>query len=111
MEGYMKGGAATIPVEVFPLTLVARNFGFDKDIIRVPAGAHVQVAFENKDPDVRHNLGIYTDSSASVPIFVGELVAGPGQASYEFDAPQAPGSYFFTCSAHPQLVYGFFIVK
>jgi plastocyanin len=82
---------------------------FDKGTITVSAGAKVTINFVNQD-SVPHNFGLYTDSSASKSIFVGQIVSA-SSVTYNFTAPTTPGTYFFRCDVHPQLMTGSFIVQ
>ena len=76
------------------INISASNLAFDKNKIEVVAGSDVLIVFENKD-QVRHNVAIYTNSSALTPIFVGEIFPGPATKSYRFTAPVSPGAFFF----------------
>jgi len=58
---------------------------------------------------VPHNIAIYTDDSAAESLFVGELVTGPKQVTYEVGALD-PGTYFFRCDVHPTTMTGTFVV-
>jgi plastocyanin len=93
------------------IDLVAKNIAFDLSTITVPAGAQVTVNFDNQDSGIPHNFAVYTDSSASTPIFVGQIITGPKTATYTFTAPATPGSYFFRCDVHPTIMTGTFIVQ
>jgi hypothetical protein len=64
----------------------------------------------NMDPGVPHNVSIYTDSSASQPLFTGKLVTGPTTVDYQVPALK-PGTCFFRCDVHPTQVFGTFVVK
>ncbi|NLA39202.1 MAG: hypothetical protein GX882_07460 [Methanomicrobiales archaeon] len=92
------------------IELIAENVVFDTDTITVPAGANVTVNFENRDTGIPHNLAVYTDSSASQSIFEGEIITGPATITYNFTAPDEPGTYFFRCDVHP-FMNGRFIVE
>ncbi len=98
------GGAITI-------NLTAKNIAFDMSTITVPRGAHVTIVFANQDTSVQHNFAVYTDSSASKSVFVGQTVTGPETVTYAFTAPSAPGNYFFRCDIHPTIMTGTFIVQ
>ncbi len=100
------GSGSTVPI-----TLVAANIAFDQSTITVPAGSHVVMTFRNQDSGVSHNFALYTDSSARTKIFVGDFITGPGTLTYTFDAPSAPGTYFFRCDVHPTVMYGTFVVR
>jgi len=91
------------------INISASNLAFDKNKIEVVAGSDVLIVFENKD-QVRHNVAIYTNSSALTPIFVGEIFPGPATKSYRFTAPIHPGAFFFRCDVHPDTMTGDFIV-
>ena len=79
--------------------------------ITVKAGSQVTVNFNNMDVGVPHNLAVYTNSSASTSIFVGQIITGPATATYTFTAPSTPGTYFFRCDVHPANMIGQFIVQ
>jgi plastocyanin len=84
---------------------------FNTQTMRVPAGASVSIGFENRDAGIPHNFSLYTDASATTPIFKGEAINGPGTIVYKFTAPTQPGTYFFRCDVHPTTMTGSFIVK
>jgi plastocyanin len=87
------------------LSLEVRNIAFTPTTLSAPAGGQVTVHFTNSDAGIPHNFSIYTDQSATQPIFQGQIVTGPGSANYTFAAPPA-GSYFFRCDVHPTLMSG-----
>lgn len=97
--------------ETTSVDLAAENIAFDTDTITVPAGAEVTVNFDNEDNGIPHNFAVYTDSSASQSIFVGDTITGPETTTYTFTAPSEPGTYFFRCDIHPQQMTGDFIVQ
>ncbi len=98
------GGGESVTVDI-----AAENIEFDTETITVPAGAEVTMNFDNRD-SAPHNVAIYTDSSAMTPIYIGEIITGPGQVTYTFTAPSEPGTYFFRCDVHPSM-NGEFIVE
>jgi plastocyanin len=100
------GGGGTATVD-----LAAANLAFNASTIMVPAGAEVTVNFDNMDDGILHNVAVYTDSSATEEIFVGETITGPAETTYTFTAPEEPGTYFFRCDVHPQQMTGDFIVE
>jgi glucose/arabinose dehydrogenase/plastocyanin len=93
-----------------PVTLTAAGLAFDLSTITVPAGSTVVMTFTNNDVNVPHNFALYTDSSAKTKIFGGDFVTGVKTVTYTFIAPAVPGSYFFRCDTHPELMTGTFIV-
>ncbi len=92
------------------INLIAQNIAFNLSTITVPAGAQVTVNFNNMDAQVPHNFAVYTNSSATTPIFVGQIITGPDTTTYHFTAPTTPGNYFFRCDVHPTIMTGTFIV-
>jgi cytochrome c oxidase subunit II len=93
------------------IDLAAENIAFDKNTITVPAGAEVMINFDNKDSGVPHNFAVYTDSSTTKSIFIGQIITGPNTITYAFTAPTAPGNYFFRCDVHPTMMTGTFVVQ
>jgi plastocyanin len=93
------------------VSLTAQNIKFDTSTITVPAGSTVTVNFNNKDASVPHNFAVYSDSSATTPIFKGQIVTGPTTTTYTFTAPSTPGTYFFRCDVHPTQMTGQFVVE
>jgi len=83
--------------------IAAENMAFDTDTIMVPAGANVTMFFDYQDDGIPHNVAVYTDSSATEEIFVGETVTGPETITYTFTAPEEPGTYYFQCDVHPEM--------
>ncbi len=92
------------------INLIAQGMAFDQSSITVPAGASVSMVFNNKD-GIPHNFALYTDSTASTSIFVGQTITGPKTITYTFTAPSTPGSYFFRCDVHPTSMKGTFVVQ
>ena len=76
----------------------ADTIAFDRAEVRVPAGKPFKLAFENRE-SAPHNVAIFRDSTASQPIFVGEIFGGPAVREAQVPA-LAPGSYFFRCDLH-----------
>jgi len=115
-EGAEAGGEGAASGEPPPaggpvsVTLVAQNSRFDKSTIAASPGASVTVTLENRDAGVPHNVAFYTNRSASQPIFKGNLITGPATETVTFNAPSAPGSYFFRCDVHPDTMTGVFRV-
>jgi copper-containing nitrite reductase len=92
------------------LKLVAHNVAFDTSCLAAPAGKPFTIAFDNQDPGVPHNVSIYTDDTATKPLFTGEMVTGPKKVTYKVDALPA-GTYFFRCDVHPTTMTGTFVVQ
>ncbi len=99
------GGAQTVDVY-----LEASNIHFNRSSITVPAGATVNLHFENNDAGVQHNFALYENSYATNSIFIGTIVTGVASTVYTFTAPSTAGTYYFRCDIHPTQMNGNFIV-
>ena len=91
--------------------LTAENVSFDKNTITVPAGARVTINFNNRDSGVPHDFAVYDTQAAQTVIFRGNIISGPEKTTYNFVAPNTPGTYFFRCDVHPGQMNGRFIVQ
>ena len=78
-------------------TVVAKDLKFAPATVEVKAGENFTLHFDNQD-SAPHNVAIFTDSSASTPVSVGEIVSAT-KADQLVPALQ-PGSYFFRCDVH-----------
>src|SRR5919106_2181544 len=102
-DGERPVGAAVEDAGNNELEVTAENISFDTDSLTLNAGSPTLIPFENRDtPSVQHNVAIYEDSGARVPIFQGDIIAGGTEADYEFTAP-TKGEYFFRCDVHPSM--------
>ena len=70
----------------------------------------ITVSFDNQDSGIPHNFAVYQDNTAAEQIFKGDIVVGPRIITYTFTAPTEPGSYFFRCDVHPEVMTGTFVV-
>ena len=90
--------------EVTTVEIVAVNIAFEPTSITVPAGQPFQIAFDNQDASVQHNVEIFDNPEfAGEPVFKGELITGPASITYEVPALEA-GTYAFRCVVHPNMV-------
>jgi uncharacterized membrane protein/plastocyanin len=97
------GGVQECPAGTDAITVCAfDDQAFVPGTIRLPADEAVELAFDNEDSGVQHNVAIYTDESAGESVFVGDLIAGPETVTYDVPAID-PGTYFFRCDVHPQM--------
>jgi plastocyanin len=78
-------------------TIVAKDMKFQTSSVEVKAGSNVTIHFDNQDT-VPHNVAIYTDSSASSPLSVGQVVTS-AKSDQVVPALKA-GTYFFRCDVH-----------
>jgi plastocyanin len=91
-------GAACSPSGT-TLNVVAKNLSFGVKCLAAPAGQPFTIDFDNQD-GAPHNVAIYTNSSRSKSIFVGDRVDGPKKATYRAPVITA-GTYYFVCDFHP----------
>jgi plastocyanin len=96
------GAAAEAPASAGPVdpnapVITAQNMAFSPATLDVTANKAFSLTFDNKD-GAPHNVAIYTDSSASQSISVGEIVSG-SKATQQVPALK-PGTYFFRCDVH-----------
>lgn len=83
------------------VTITSMDMAFEQTTITVAAGEAFTLALVNED-SMQHNVAIYTDSSASDDLFVGEFV---NDATVVYDVPALePGEYFFRCDLHTDMV-------
>jgi plastocyanin len=78
-------------------TVVAKDLKFQTGTVEVKAGTNFTLHFDNQD-SAPHNVAIFTDSSASSAVSVGEIVAS-GKKDQVVPALK-PGTYFFRCDVH-----------
>jgi len=83
------------------VTVTARDLKFTATEVAAPAGKAFDLVFDNQD-GAPHNVAIYTDSSASTKVSVGEIFGGPAQKTQSVPALDA-GTYFFRCDVHPDM--------
>lgn len=93
------------------LEVEAEDISFDEDSYTVSAGANVTVEFKNRDQGIPHNFAVYESSDAQQEIFVGEVITGEAETTYDFQAPAETGTYFFRCDVHPEQMTGDFVVE
>ena len=99
------GGAAQPPASSGPVdpnapVIVAQGNAFSPSTLDVTADKAFTLTLDNKD-SAPHNVAIYTDSSASTAISVGEIVTST-KATQQVPALK-PGSYFFRCDVHHEM--------
>ena len=83
------------------VTITAKDLKFGQTEVTVPADEAFDLVFDNQE-GAPHNVAIYTDSSASTKISVGEIFSGPAQKTQTVPA-MAAGTYFFRCDVHPDM--------
>jgi plastocyanin len=81
-------------------SVTAQGNSFVEKTIELPGGQPTRVFLRNLDGQP-HNIAIYTDSTASRALFVGENVTN---AALVYAVPALdPGEYFFRCDVHPSM--------
>ena len=98
-------GASGAPASVGPVdpnapVITAQGNAFAPSTLDVTADKAFSLTLDNKD-SAPHNVAIYTDSSASQKVSVGEIVSS-AKATQQVPA-LAPGSYFFRCDVHHEM--------
>jgi plastocyanin len=92
------------------LSITAFDNKFDKDCLAAPANQAFTIDFSNLDRGIPHNLAIYQDETASKTFFKGDLVDGPGKATYTVPG-LSEGTLFFRCDPHPEMNGTFVVAK
>ena len=105
------GGGTTGPATCSPtgpkLTIVAKDFQFDKDCLAAKADTPFTIEFDNQDAGTPHNVAIVDDQGTKV--FTGEIFSGSQTETYH-PTPLKAGTYDFHCDVHPTME-GTFIVE
>lgn len=115
-----------------PVQVEFRDFSFSRAEMTFRSNGPARLVFRSTS-DVPHNLSIYRDADATVPIFQGPIMkqrfgikpfiqdewtdehAGeeeefyPNVQEFTFEVPE-PGSYVFRCDVHPQMRGGVRVV-
>ena len=73
------------------------------------ADTQAVIEFQNNETNESHNLSVYEDATATVSLFRGMVLPGPGadgdpspRTVYRFTAPSA-GTYYFRCDIDPTM--------
>jgi len=83
---------------------------FTPNSLEAKAGAKITVTYDNES-SLPHNLHFYEGSDATAPSLAATQVAtGPDVQKVSFTAPSKPGSYFFQCDVHPDIMTGTLVV-
>ncbi|MFL5725046.1 MAG: cupredoxin domain-containing protein [Chloroflexota bacterium] len=99
------GGTAQAPASAGPVdpnapVVTAQGNAFSPTTLDVTANKAFSLTLDNKD-SAPHNVAIYTDSSASQSISVGDIVTNT-KSTQQVPALK-PGSYFFRCDVHHEM--------
>ena len=85
--------------------IAAKGNQFTKKTIELPAEHPPEIVFDNQDPNVLHNVAIFSDAQFTHREFTGDVFAGPETMRYRFRALEA-GTYYFRCDMHPTNMVG-----
>jgi plastocyanin len=99
------GGKKTI------LDETAQGTAFQQTCLVAPADQPFAINFDNQDAGLQHNIHIFADSSATDSIFMGDLLTGVDQTTYNIKQPLKAGEYFFHCDVHIQMTGTLAVVK
>lgn len=91
------------PTDPNVVTISASAFKFEQDAVTAPAGVKFQIAFENKDAGVGHNVALHLGSATGAELFKGPVFSGIATQTYDVPALDA-GTYGFVCTVHPTMV-------
>ena len=92
------------------IVITAQATAFDKKTIEVTAGQPFTITFQNKDTAV-HNVHIYTQKGGtSIAVTTPEAVPAGSTGTLTTTITQ-PGTYYFQCDFHPELMNGTLTVK
>jgi plastocyanin len=92
--------ASAGPVDPNAPVIVAQGNAFIPSTLDVTADKAFSLTLDNKD-SAPHNVAIFTDSGASTPVSIGEIVSST-KATQQVPA-LAAGSYFFRCDVHKEM--------
>ena len=90
------------------LSVVAKDVAFDAKCLAAPAGQAFKITLDNQDPQLPHNVSIYTKKGGD-DLFMGETFPGPDKKTYDVEALEE-GHYYFQCDVHPNMS-GEFVVE
>ncbi|MGE5225995.1 MAG: cupredoxin domain-containing protein [Planctomycetaceae bacterium] len=82
----------------------AASKGYSTDALSAPANTAFDIAFDNQENGVQHNV-VITSQDGSQTFFDGALTTGPSKATYAVDALPA-GTYAYFCKVHPTTMKG-----
>lgn len=83
------------------VAISALNIAFEQKEATAPADKAFSIAFDNKDSGIPHNIEIKDANGGQA--FMGEIITGPAQTTYNVNA-LAAGTYQFVCTVHPNMV-------
>lgn len=92
------------------IVITAQSTAFDKTAIEVTAGQPFTITMENKDTAV-HNVHIYTQKGGTSIAVTDPQAIPAGSSGTLTTTITQPGTYYFQCDFHPELMNGTLTVK
>src|SRR3954451_8682527 len=84
---------------------------FTPNTLDAKAGSKITVTYDNEST-LPHDLHFYAGSDATAPSLASTKVAtGPDVQNVSFTTPSTPGTYFFQCDVHPEIMTGTLVVR
>jgi len=81
----------------------ALGIKYEQTAITVKADTSFQIAFDNKDAGVPHNVSIHLGDATGAELFKGTVFNGVATHTYTVPLLQA-GAYAFVCTVHPTMI-------
>jgi plastocyanin len=81
----------------------ALGIKYEQTSVTVKAGTSFQIAFDNKDAGVPHNVSIHQGSATGAELFKGTVFNGVETRTYTVP-PLDAGAYAFVCTVHPTMI-------
>ena len=81
----------------------ALGIKYEQSSVTVKADTSFQIAFDNKDAGVPHNVSIHQGDATGAELFKGEIFNGVETRTYTVP-PLDAGSYAFVCTVHPTMI-------
>jgi plastocyanin len=81
----------------------ALGIKYEQSSVTVKADTSFQIAFDNKDAGVPHNVTIHQGDATGAELFKGAIFNGVETRTYTVP-PLDAGSYAFVCTVHPTMI-------
>jgi plastocyanin len=81
----------------------ALGIKYEQTSITVKADTSFQIAFDNKDAGIPHNVTIHQGDATGAELFKGTIFNGVETRTYTVP-PLDAGAYAFVCTVHPTMI-------